>query len=246
MAGRGPKGPLYHKQGRSLAPCGRRAAHRLHSRRRPASPRLSSPALRRAAPARDDCHGRGEPTVVAYRRRTHHGARRHHPGPGARPAQRTAREIFPGYAIHLARPCRGLANLAPHWSDVRGKPGRNGNRARSFHPSGASLHPRAVTLCADAAHRARPTTPDYRGNCACHCRAAAGLYFRAALLVAYHRPARSSCRRWSKLPPAIWPAVRSLPRRFADRCVFSCSATFMPTWKRWRRAWPPLPPTTWS
>ncbi len=65
----------------------------------------------------------------------------------------------------------------PHWSDVRRQPGRNGNGAGSFHASRASLHAWAVTLCADAAHRAQPTAPDHRGNCACHHRVAAGLCF---------------------------------------------------------------------
>ncbi len=59
-------------QGRSMAPCRRGLAHGLHRRCRPPRARLSPPALRRPAPAGNDCHGRGEPAVAADCRRADH------------------------------------------------------------------------------------------------------------------------------------------------------------------------------
>ena len=49
--------------------------------------RLPAPALRRAAPARDDRHGAGQRARPADRRRAHHRARRHHPGADPRAAE---------------------------------------------------------------------------------------------------------------------------------------------------------------
>ncbi len=45
-----------------------------HSRCRKPARRLSAPAVRRAAPARHDCHGAGQRAGTADRRRTDHGA----------------------------------------------------------------------------------------------------------------------------------------------------------------------------
>ena len=69
-----------------------RAARRgRHSRCRAALRRVSVPALRRHEAARDDRHGAGRRARAADRRRADHGARRDHPGAGARPAARSCR-----------------------------------------------------------------------------------------------------------------------------------------------------------
>ena len=84
-----------------------------------------------------------------------------------------------------------------------GQPGRNGNGTGSFYACDASLYPRAVKLCADAAQRSQPTAANHRGNCACHHRTAAGLRLRATLLVAHRKllhgaaAAGGSCARTS-------------------------------------------------
>ena len=109
-----------------------------------------------------------------------------------------------------------------------------GTAQGSFRASGASVHARAVTLGADAAQRAQPAAADHRGNCACHHRTAAGLRLRAALLVAHCKLFHRRCRRWWKLRPAIWHVVPWYRRRSAERCGCCCSATFTPTWRRWR------------
>ena len=50
--------------------------------------RISAPALRRHAPARDDRHGAVLQAEAPDRRRADHGARRHHPGADPRPDER--------------------------------------------------------------------------------------------------------------------------------------------------------------
>jgi ABC-type dipeptide/oligopeptide/nickel transport system ATPase component len=56
----------------------------------PAAPgaRLPAPVQRRHAPAGDDRHGAGLQPQAADRRRAHHRARRHHPGPDPGPDHR--------------------------------------------------------------------------------------------------------------------------------------------------------------
>ena len=66
------------------------AAGRIPSPETPAR-RVSAPALRRHAPARDDRHGARLRSRAPDRRRADHGARRHHPGADPRPAARPAR-----------------------------------------------------------------------------------------------------------------------------------------------------------
>ena len=78
-----------------------RAADRSrHRRSGAATRRLSAPALRRPAPARDDRHGARQPSRSAHRRRADDRARRHRAGADPRAAEGPAGQARHGDAVH--------------------------------------------------------------------------------------------------------------------------------------------------
>ena len=101
--------------------------------------RLSAPAERRHAPARDDRHGAVVPAAAAHRRRADHGARRHHPGADPRPARRPAAAAGHGAAAGHARPRRRRRARRRRRDHVR-RPHRRARRGRR-RASRAPLHP---------------------------------------------------------------------------------------------------------
>ena len=97
--------------------------------------RLSASAVRRHAPARDDCHRARLPAAAHHRRRTDDGARRDDPGAGARPAARAEGAVQPRAAAHHARLRRHRGDGRPRRGHVPG-PARRG-RARAADPARA-------------------------------------------------------------------------------------------------------------
>ena len=89
--------------------------------------RLSAPALRRHAPARDDRDGAGLLARPADRRRADHGARRDRAGADPGPAARAPARDRHGHPPHHARPRRGRGDGRRGGGDVR----RPGRRARA-------------------------------------------------------------------------------------------------------------------
>ena len=73
------------------------------ARSRAHHPRLSAPAVRRPAPARDDRHGAGAGAVGAGRRRADHGARRHHAGADPQADPQPAAQPQHGGDVHHPR-----------------------------------------------------------------------------------------------------------------------------------------------
>ena len=113
--------------------------------------RLSAPVLRRHAPARDDRDGAVVQSQAADRRRTDHGARRHHPGADPRPAGRD--EVASRHGDHADHPRdgRGRRDRAARGGDVCRPGGRGGVGRAAVRQSAASLHAGADPL--DPAHR---------------------------------------------------------------------------------------------
>ena len=103
--------------------------------------RLSAPAVRRAAPARDDRHGAGLRAQAAHRRRAHHGAGRHHPGADPRPAQGPEGPAGHGHAADHARHGRDRRARGPGQRDVRGPGGGDRRGERAVHLDAPPLHP---------------------------------------------------------------------------------------------------------
>ncbi len=97
--------------------------------------RLSAPAFRRHAPARDDRHGAGLRARLADRRRADHGARRHDPGADPRPDAGAAGRDRHGDPVHQPQP-RG------------GRP-RSRTRSSSCMPAASSSARRPTLLFAD-------------------------------------------------------------------------------------------------
>ncbi len=113
-----------------------------------ATRQLSVRAIGRLAPAGDDRDGAGWPAQTADCRRADHGARRDHPGAGARRAAPPARRPPDGHAADHARPRRGGGKRRPRGRDVRRRTG-GGGRARCFLcNAAASLQPHAVRRAA--------------------------------------------------------------------------------------------------
>ena len=139
--------------------------------------RVSPPALRRHAPACDDCHGPGEPAGAAHRRRAHHRVGRDHPGPdyGAHPGH----EPEDGHrrAADFPRPGRHPPDVQPGVHHVRRPRGGKRRNPRGAGPSPAPLYQGADCLhplagkAGPAAflhprHRAGPGGPQRAGHMA--------------------------------------------------------------------------------
>ncbi len=131
---------------------GRHADPGRHPGAGPAGARISAPALRRHAPARDDRHGAGLQPEAADRRRADHRARRHHPGADPRPH---------------ARP-QDAAGLGDHADHPRSRRGRRNGAARRGHVRRAARSRRRRSA------RSSPTrsTPT-RAACSARCRSSA-------------------------------------------------------------------------
>ena len=107
---------------------------------RPVPPR----ALGRTAPAGHDRHGAGLRAQAADRRRAHHRARRHHPGPDPRPHRRPAPAPAHGGGPHHPRHGRHRRPNRPRGGHVRRQGGRGGRRpvelfGRMRHPYSEAL-----------------------------------------------------------------------------------------------------------
>ena len=156
-AASGTVAPRRHGQ------CGRDAAPRAHPGAGAPRARLSAPAVRRHAPARDDRDGAVVQSQGADRRRTDHRAGRDHPGADPRSDARAA-----GHARHRDHPDhprhgRGRRECRPRGGDVRRPQGGGGERRRPVRAPGASLHARPARL-----------DPESRARGACRCPAGRG------------------------------------------------------------------------
>ena len=137
-------------QGRGPGPGGGGAEPGRPAPAQGAPGRLSAPAVRRPAAARDDRDGAGQRAQAAHRRRAHDGPRRHHPGADPRPAQGPEGPARHGDAADHARHGRDRRARRPGQRHVRG-PGRGDGRgdaalhrdAPPLHPGAARLHPPA-------------------------------------------------------------------------------------------------------
>ena len=109
----------------------------------PAADRVSPPALRRHEAAGDDRHGARRGPGAPDRGRAHHGARCHHPGPGAAAAQGPPGLHGPRSAAHHPRPGGGGGDRGPTRRHVCG-PDRGDRRGgRLLRGSCPSLQPPA-------------------------------------------------------------------------------------------------------
>ena len=131
---------------RRLRPRAGDAGEGRHPLRRAPHGRLSAPALRRPAPARDAGDRAGLPPAPADRRRTHHRARRHHPGADPRPDDGPARRVRHGDHHHHPQHGRGRRDRRPRAGDVC-RPHRRGGAGRApVRPPAASLHARPAGM----------------------------------------------------------------------------------------------------
>ncbi len=95
----------------------RPAAQGRHPRAGEAARRVSSPALRRSAPARDDRDGPGQRARSADRRRADDGARRDDPGADPRAAEEPAARVRHGDAADHARSWHRAEDGGPRLRD---------------------------------------------------------------------------------------------------------------------------------
>ena len=107
---------------------------------RPARP-LPAPAFRRPVPACADRHGFCRQARSDYRRRTDHGARRHHPGAGHGADRRTAARQRDRPDVHHPRSPLGGAALPAHRGHVCRRDRRDRAGGGIARRSAASLYP---------------------------------------------------------------------------------------------------------
>ncbi len=120
---RGHRAPPQDRARRGEAAGDRDARARADAFARAAFRRLSAPALRGDAPARDDRDGARVQAEAADRRRTHDGARRDHPGADPRADAAAARGDGNRDHPHHARPGRDRRARARRGGDVLGAAG---------------------------------------------------------------------------------------------------------------------------
>ena len=140
--------PHRRRQGGGEGADPRHAAPRRHRLAGAAHRRLSAPALRRHAPARDD-RGRADLRAAAPDRgRADHRARRHRAGADPGTAARPQRDLEHRADADHARPRRRRRDLHAHDHDVcrRGDRGCRGRRRAGA--AAASLYVRPVALAA--------------------------------------------------------------------------------------------------
>ena len=123
-----------------------------HPLRRDAHERLSAPAVRRPAAARDARHRAGLPAAPADRRRADDRAGRHHPGTDPRPDAGPARRVRHGDHDHHPQHGRDRRDRRPGAGDVCRPHRRAGAGRPAVRPSAASLHtgPAGLRAVADA------------------------------------------------------------------------------------------------
>ena len=167
--------------------------------------RVSVPALRRHEAARDDRSGARLRAGTADGGRADHRARRHHPGPGARPAARPAAPHRHGDAAHHPRPRRRVGDGASRRRDVRRRDRRDRVARELLQPPGASVLAQAVRLAARARAARAASRGDPRHRAAAVVRVQ-GLPLRRSL-----RPGWAQCREQA-------PAVHRIGETQAVRC----------------------------
>ena len=96
-----------------------------HPRAGKAARRLSAPALRRPAPARDDRHGARQRAGTADRRRADDGARRHRAGADPRAARRAEGQEGHVDAVHHPRPRHRAQDRRPRLRHDQGQDRRD-------------------------------------------------------------------------------------------------------------------------
>ena len=130
----------------SVAPDGATVRRRRHGPPGAQCPCLPARVVRRDAPAGDDRPRPGQQPRDPHRRRADHGARRHHPGPGASGAPgHAARARHRGHPDH-PRPRRRLRRGDEDRGDVRGPRGRDRHARPGTRPPAPPLHPGAARL----------------------------------------------------------------------------------------------------
>ena len=161
-----------------------------HPRARAARRRLSAPAVRRHAPARDDRDGARVRAGAADRRRADHRAGRHDPGADPGAARRAAGASAGWRCMLITHDLGVVAETCDEVvGDVRGPGRRAGAGARSCSRSRGTRTPRACCARSRAGRAAR----------------------RPASTAAAHHP-RHGARRCSELPAGL-PVPRSLRAR---------------------------------
>ena len=135
-----------------------------HPRGGDAARRLSAPALRRPAPARDDRHGARQRARPADRRRADHGARRHHPGADPEAAEDAAGALRHGAAVHHPRPRHRAQDGRPGLRDDPGRDRRAGPGRRGVRPTRSTPTPSICCRPSPRAGRRRPI-PRRRRSC---------------------------------------------------------------------------------
>ena len=162
-----------------------------HPRRGKPARRLSAPAFRRPAAARDDRHGAGQRSGPADCRRADHGARRDRAGADSQAARRAAEADRHGAAVHHPRSRHRAALRQPRVRDDR----RSHRRAG---PYGRHLRQPAARLYASPAGGRAQGRPAAAGH---HCaggdggRQAEGVVSDQARLPA--QDGRHTSRRWT-------------------------------------------------
>ena len=112
-----------------------------HPRRREPAWRLSAPAFRRPAPARDDRHGARQRARPPDRRRADDGARRDRAGANPEASRRPAEADGVGAPVHHPRPRHRAALCRQGVRDDRRPHRRAGTHGGHLHQSAARLYP---------------------------------------------------------------------------------------------------------
>ena len=212
----------------------RHARARAYPRTRAAFRRLSAQALGRDAPARDDRDGARVQAEAADRRRTHHRARRHHPGADPRPDAHAARTDRHRDHPHHARSRRRGRARRRRRRHVR-RPRRRARDGRGpVRATAASVHHRPARLDPAPRRRAGPARRD-RGSGTQSPRTGRRMPVSPALSVCRSSDAAARSRRWPTSAAGIWlragacpwPPMRVSPREVLDRNRRCCAST---TW----------------
>ncbi len=130
-----------------------------HPRRGEPARRLSAPAFRRPAPARDDRHGAGQRARPVDRRRADDGARRDRAGADPEAARRPAEADRHGDAVHHPRPRHRAPLRNPGLRDDRRPHRRAGTDRGHLRQSAARLYPPSAGGRAEG----RPAAPGRAG-----------------------------------------------------------------------------------
>ena len=128
------------RQERCREACRRDADAGRHRRAAAARARISAPAVRRHAPARDDRDGACLQSQAPDRRRADHRARRDHPGADPRPDARSQTARRRRHHPDHPRSRRRRRSRRARDGDVRGPQGRGGIGRRSVSHAAPSLH----------------------------------------------------------------------------------------------------------